>query len=118
MADEISTIEEVLDPADIDHRFLDFSPKLAAGELLVANSVSVSLDLASIALGIEIPSSGQYGPTTSGKEVRWWMRVSVGQQANIAFDAGHTSLVTVTATTDSVPPRVLQRSCYAKIRNR
>lgn len=101
------------DPSDVSDYVIDFADTLDSGELLGIATITVDGD--AVALGVTL-GIGTHAPVIFGNTVRFWVSVGSTFQNNPAFNGGIFAVFTATISTNSSPPRVLQRICQLNIK--
>ncbi|MGI4876649.1 MAG: hypothetical protein ACRYG4_04115 [Janthinobacterium lividum] len=108
------------DPGDdLDYGF-DVS-ELLDGETVNLLTLTITLDAATLALGVQIETDGQHAPGIAGDGVTlvYWLNVAAAHQADPVFDRfGVEFMVTVAFYTTHTPPRHFERSAIVTERNR
>jgi hypothetical protein len=79
-------------------------------------SITLVIVPASAALGFQVLSAPPYAPEEIGNgEIRIWATVDSASRGLAAWSQGTTCSIEVTATTDSTPPRVFQRTASIQV---
>lgn len=109
---------QALDPTDILDYELDLSALLDDDEAMA--SVTLVVVPAAAALGFELLSDPPYEPEeVDNSHIRVWANVDVASRGLSAWSgSGTLCSIEITATTDSTPPRVWQRTAKIRVAQR
>lgn len=117
--------EAELDPSDLRDFYADFGesdadgnpPVLAVGEKIDTYTVLPSEKAAEF--GLEVAQSGAYAhsKTNEDRTIKMWLSVTEANRGACDFDQGIALGVEVSITTDSVPPRIFQRTWTVIVRH-
>jgi len=123
---EAPQFPEPMDPYDEVDFVADFAtgdgvnpPLLDSGETIAAYTVTLSPE--ATAVGLTIMNSGLHVTSleSGNTKIKLWLTVSVGEQANAAYDGEGSELgVIFSITTSSSPARKRQRTSIVTVRQR
>lgn len=107
-----------IDPTDELDFVINLSPLLETGEQFTS-VVLYTLPTAEVQ-GFEIPATGEYAASEiDHAHVLFWPRIDLAEQTSSAWSGQGTSCgFEVTAQTDSIPPRVWQRTVLIRVVNK
>ena len=115
-----TALKQPLDPKDIVDwnytllRGVGDNPFLQAGESVASFTLAVTSEAA--AAGLVIKSGGGYDPTVISNVLRFWLSIDPAHQSDSVFNgAGSILAFEFTATTDSIPARVKQRTFTVQV---
>jgi hypothetical protein len=110
--------QQPLDPADHLPYAIDFTALLGGSEKIAAIN-EIAMPAAAAMLGVGIDNSEGHSPLigTDGKKVQVWFAVEPGFWQETAFTSAGVRLpVTFRVTTDSTPPKRIERTAVLTVR--
>ena len=108
-----SIFAEPMDPYEILDFEVGVASLLEVGETV--SSYTVTLPTESSLLGLTINTTAPYATSITGNVIKFYLAVTVGEQANSAFTAGVILPIEISVTTNAAAPRKKQRTVAVRV---